>query len=198
MIIPIFPTLILKKTIDIDWNQNQILKYLDEYFLTQIQTNRVERDLHRIKVFGPLVQYMNSAVKEYWKELDYDPGYPIEISQMWANKYEKNASYPHNLENDSPSIITVVFYVSKESAEQGNLFFQSPNELLLQTQPLSSNRRYNTRFQEFDGRTGDLVCFPSWLQHGIQPNSTDIPRYSVAANYELKGLTTIKKMMNKI
>ena len=193
--IPLFPTIVLKDTITGEWNRDAIMAYLTGYFDRQIASGHVERDLHKVKEFAPLVKWMDSVVEKYWEMIDLDPGYPKSISHMWANKYERNAKYPHNLENDSPSIVTVVFYVDKTSAEQGNLFFASPNEMLLQTQPLSNKRRYEERFQEFDGRTGDIICFPSWLHHGIKPNNTDIPRYSSAANYELKNLYLYKKVM---
>jgi uncharacterized protein (TIGR02466 family) len=197
MIIPLFPTNVYKKTIEGDWNREQILTRLDQYFAEQLETKQVVRDIHKEKVFEPLVKYMNQAVAEYWKVLDYDPRYPVEINQMWANLYNRNAEYPHNLDNDSPAVVTVVFYVSKDSAEQGNLFFADPNDLIVKTQPLSPERRYINRYQEFDGRTGDMICFPSWLQHGIKPNETDIPRLSIAANYELRGLAMVKKVMGR-
>jgi hypothetical protein len=117
---------------------------------------------------------------------------------MWANRYDRNALYPHNLDMDGPANVTVVFYVQKESAEMGNLFFGNPLELILQTQPLTDERRHANRYHELDGRTGDLVCFPSWLQHGIRPNSTDTPRFSLAGNYELRGLQNIRRVMSTL
>lgn len=196
-VLSLFPTKVMTASIDVDWNREQVLARLDEYFKDQADTGVVVRTIHKEKVFEPLVNFMNNKVREYWDVLEYDPGYPIEINQMWANLYERNAKYPHNLDNDSPAVVTCVFYVSKESAEQGNLFFADPNGLLIKTQPLSAERRYKNRYQEYDGRTGDMIFFPSWLQHGIHPNNTDIPRLSIACNYELKGLDMIKKVMAK-
>ena len=195
MIIPLFPINIYKTSIDVDWNQAQVMARLDTYFDQQSADGTVVRNLHKEKVFEPIVKFMDAVVADYWDILGYDQSYPIGISQMWANKYERNAAYPHNLDNDSPSIVTCVFYVGKESAEQGNLFFADPNELVIRTQPLGYNRKFTNRYPEFDGRTGDLLCFPSWLQHGIQPNNTDIPRYSVACNYQLRGLDILKKAL---
>lgn len=196
-ILSLFPTRVMTASIDVDWNRDQVLERLDAYFKDQAETGVVVRNIHKEKVFEPLVNFMNAKVLEYWRVLDYDPGYPIEINQMWANLYERNARYPHNLDNDSPAVVTCVFYVSKESVEQGNLFFADPNDLLIKTQPISADRRYKNRYQEYDGRTGDMIFFPSWLQHGINPNNTDIPRLSIACNYELKGLDMIKKVMAK-
>lgn len=197
MIIPIFPTLIYKKQIPYDWNREGILPYLEEYFKLQIKTKYIDRDLHKQLIFEPIVNFMNECVAEYWKQLDYTESFPIELNQMWANRYDKNNEYPHNLDVDGPANVTVVFYISKDSAEMGNLFFGNPIELILQTQPLTEERRHRDRYLELDGRTGELVCFPSWLQHGIRPNMTDEPRYSLAGNYELKGLRAFKKLMSR-
>jgi len=196
-IVPIFPILISHSKIDVDWDKDSIMKRLDQYFIEQQTNSTIERTLHKETVFAPIVDYMNRTVKEYWKALDYTEQFPIELNTLWANKYERNTKYPHNLHMDGPANITVVFYVGKESSEQGNLFFGNPIELILQTQPLTEDRRHTNRYKQLDGRTGDLVCFPGWLQHGIHPNMTDIPRYSLAGNYELKGLQTFKKLMSK-
>jgi uncharacterized protein (TIGR02466 family) len=196
-IVPIFPILISHTKIDVEWDQPAVLKRLETYFAEQKITGKVDRTLHKDPVFASIVDYMNRTVKEYWKVLDYSSQFPIELTQTWANKYVKNDMYPHNLDVDGPANITVVFYIKKDSAEMGNLFFGNPTELIWQTQPLSERRRHDNRYHELDGRTGDLVCFPSWLQHGIHPNMTDEARYSIAGNYELKGLQAFKKMMEK-
>jgi len=196
-LIPIFPILISKTTIPYDWGRDNVLEKLELYFEKQKQTGIVDRTIHKDPVFKPIVDYMNETVAEYWKAIDYTDDFPIEISQMWANIYGYNTECPHNLDVDGPANITTVFYVNKDSAEMGNLFFANPIELILQTQPLKESRRHANRYQQLDGRTGDLVCFPSWLQHGILPNLTDKGRMSLAANYELKGLEAFKRMMSK-
>jgi uncharacterized protein (TIGR02466 family) len=198
MIIPIFPILIYKKQIPYEWNRDKILVCLEEYFKKQTATNIFDKELHKNPIFEPIVRFMNESVSEYWKKLDYTESFPIELNQLWANRYDRNAEYPHNLDVDGPANVTVVFYVRKDSAEMGNLYFANPSELILQTQPLTEERRHRDRYQELDGRTGDLVCFPSWLQHGIKPNMTDDPRYSLAGNYELKGLKSFKMMMSRL
>ena len=197
MIIPIFPILISKSTIEGNWNKEQILERLEHYFVNQQTTGHIDRALHKDKMFEPVVNFMNETVADYWKTLDYAEDFPIELNQMWANLYHKHDLFPHNLDVDGPANITTVFYVNKDSAEMGNLFFANPIELILQTQPLKESRRHANRYQQLDGRTGDLVCFPSWLQHGIHPNTTDQPRISLAGNYELKGLRTFKQMLAK-
>lgn len=196
-LIPLFPTLIYKEAITVDWNRDGVLDYLNGYFERQKQDSIVRTQLHKEPVFEPIVNFMNETAVKYWQMIDLAPEFPISISNMWANRYDRNNRYPHNLDVDGPANVTVVFYVTKDSAEMGNLFFGNPIELILQTQPLTEERRHANRYQYLDGRTGDLVCFPSWLQHGILPNNTDNARISIAANFELKNIQLYKKIMSK-
>lgn len=192
MIVPLFPTLIEHSSISSNWNKEVILKLLEEYFQRQLRTGIVERDLHKQKEFEPIVQFMNERVAEYWQALNYTHNYPIELSQLWANRFDNGVSYP--LHNDSPAVISTVFYVQKDSAEAGNIYFKDPKESIVQTQPLEETRRHNP-FHEVDVRTGDLICFPSYLEHGIKTNETNLPRYSIAGLYELKGLNILRRLV---
>jgi len=195
--ISLFPINVLVEKINVDWNKNKVIEYIEDYLKKQCKTGEVERDLHKQELFNPIVKFINDNVNNYWKLLNYSNDFPIEITGMWANRYDRHHDRPHDLDVDGPAIITAVFYVQKESSEMGNLYFGNPNELIWQTQPLSESRRHENRYTEFDGRTGDLILFPSWLQHGIKQNLTDVPRYSIAANFELKGLKMIKKIAGK-
>lgn len=190
----LFPIVVSKTTINVDWNKEQVLERLVQYFDEQSKTGVVDRNLHKEKLFEPIVNYMNSVVTQYWKDLEYSEQYPIELSQLWANRFDKGVGYV--VHNDSPAHVSVVFYVQKESKEMGNLFFEHPNESVIQTQPLTEQRRHD-RYEDINCSTGDLICFPSWLKHGIHPNNTDVLRYSLAGLYELRGLQTFKRMVNK-
>jgi uncharacterized protein (TIGR02466 family) len=196
-VIDLFSLKVMAEKINTDWNKDGVIQFIEKYLKDQNVTKEVDRNLHKNDLFLPIVNFMNQKVSEYWNLLEYSKDYPIEITGMWANRYDRKHERPHDLDVDGPAIITAVFYVHKESAEMGNLYFGNPIELLWQTQPLSEFRRHENRYTEFDGRTGDLILFPSWLQHGIRPNKTDISRYSIAANYELKGLKMIKQFVGK-
>ena len=190
-IIPIFPLLISHSKINVDWDRDGVLKQLEVYFSKQKITGIEEVNLHKEPVFSPIVDFMNRTVKEYWQALEYDETYPIELSRLWACEFNQTDSAP--LHVHGPSNVSVVFYIQKNSKEMGNLYFKNPNELVLQTQPLTNSRRWENRYYELDARTGDLVCFPSWIEHGILPNLTNTTRYVVAGDYELRGLQSIKK-----
>lgn len=195
--ISLFPINIYKDTIQQEWNSGLVVQRLEQYFEQQRADKVIVRTLHKEPVFGPIVDFMNQSVQRYWQQLNYDPHYPVEISSMWANLMQGDDQFPYALENHSPAVISAVFYVSKDSPEMGNIYFANPLEHMLQTQPLSPERRFGNNYSEVDTRTGDILCFPSWLNHGVYPNTTDRKRYIVAADFELKGLRYIKSMMNK-
>lgn len=196
-IVSLFPINVLIEKIDVEWDKDKVIEYIESDLKKQINDGEVNRNLHKQELFSPIVNFINQKVYDYWNLLNYTSDFPIEITGMWANRFDKQHARPHDLHVDGPANITAVFYVQKESAEMGNLYFGDPNELIWQTQPLSEERRHENRYTEFDGRTGDLIFFPSWLQHGIRPNNTDIPRYSIGVNFELKGLKMIKQITRK-
>jgi uncharacterized protein (TIGR02466 family) len=196
-IISLFPINVLVEKINVDWNKDKVIEHIENYLKKQCKTGEVGEDLHKQEVFSPIVKFMNDSVNNYWKLLNYSNHFPIEMTSMWANRHDRHHDRPHDLDVDGPAIISAVFYVQKESSQMGNLYFGNPIELIWQTQPLSESRRHENRYFEFDGRTGDLIFFPSWLQHGIRQNKTDIPRYSIAANFELRGIKMIKQLSKK-
>jgi len=195
MILPLFPINILKRSITIDWNPVAVNARLDQEFNAQLNGADVNRHLHKEAVFVPIVNFMNECAAEYWQVLEHNPQFPIEMYQLWANCFAKDDLRPHDLDNDAPANVTVVFYVQKDSPEMGNIYFGNPNELILSTQPQTLERRHKKKHAEVDAVTGDVICFPSWLPHGIRQNLTDTPRISMAATYQLKGLDFFKRLV---
>ena len=49
--INLFPITISKTTIQVDWNRDQVLARLSEYFELQQHTTKSVRDLHKEKIF---------------------------------------------------------------------------------------------------------------------------------------------------
>lgn len=194
MIIPLFPINILKRSITVDWNTEAVMARLDQEFQAQLNGADVHRHLHKEQVFAPIVNFMNECVAEYWNVLEHNPQFPIEMYQLWANCFSKNDLRPHDLDNDAPANVTAVFYVRKDSPDMGNIYFGNPNELILSTQPQTLERRHKKKHADVDAVTGDVICFPSWLPHGIRQNLTDTPRISMAATYQLKGLDFFKRL----
>lgn len=101
------------------------------------------------------------------------------IMNSWINIAEKGVN--HDFHSHPGYTISGIYYY-RVSAEQGGLGFNNPNPIV-----------YNAGFPE--GRTnpqsielipsdGDIVLFPSWLQHGTFENTSEEERISIAFNID--------------
>jgi ectoine hydroxylase-related dioxygenase (phytanoyl-CoA dioxygenase family) len=80
---------------------------------------------------------------------------------------------------------TAVLYIDA-SPEQGTLVIENPLDMILMTQPISPEVKYPMR-QEIEVHTGDLVIFPGYLKHSVNPNLTDKERIVLAFNIGCRG-----------
>ena len=140
--------------------------------------------LHKEKELLDVWEFVNEQIKIYWNKLGLvgNPG----IHYSWANKYS-NGGYAV-MHNHSPYFVSGCFYVYKESDEQGNIYFQNPNEALMSTLPQNDSFKLSQNCQDLSTYTGDLVLFPSWFKHGVRPNTTNIPRISIAFDVSYQGM----------
>ena len=126
-----------------------------------------ELGLHKIK------KEIDKHVRNYCDELGFEmQEYKME---SWFSKFEKG-NYAH-IHNHGITDISGVYYY-KTNGEDGRLFFKSPNKNLETSKcyiKLSGRRKYKPR-------EGDIVLFPGWLDHGVETNSTDNIRISLAFN----------------
>lgn len=95
------------------------------------------------------------------------------MSSCWYNiNYKDNFNRCHNHPGCD---LSAVFWVSGDS---GRLVFPNPN---IHSQ--WSTFRYSCA--EFEPEPGTLLIFPSNMDHWVEPNKSDKPRISIAANFNL-------------
>ena len=137
--------------------------------------------LKKIKQFceQQLKKYVNDIITPK-EELDFY------ITQTWLNITKPGEYHP---EHSHPnSIISGVFYISTE--EDDKITFTDPNvkiKELISLEPKGYNL-WNSITWFFPSITNELVLFPSWLEHRVEPNekaTTD--RISLSFNTFVKG-----------
>jgi uncharacterized protein (TIGR02466 family) len=100
------------------------------------------------------------------------------ISESWANTFEKEEVIGWHNHGYQPNTISGVFY-HKAPVGCGRLKFKSPNPYTVSFPCHASN--YNS-IVNIDPELGMIVLFPSWIQHGTEPNRTKETRISIAFN----------------
>ena len=137
---------------------------------------------------GKLKQFCEQQLKRYVKEI-ISPKYDVElyITQAWLNITKPGEA--HHIHAHPNSIISGVFYI--ETEEDDKITFVDPcnqikNLLSIEKEDFTI---WNSDTWFFPANAGELVLFPSWLNHKVQPNekaTTD--RISLSFNTFAKGV----------
>ena len=145
-----------------------------------------------------LKQFCEQHIKIYVKEV-INPREELDfyITQSWIN-VTKPGEYHHQHSHQN-SIISGVFYVSTE--EDDRITFSDPNakvKELIKFEKKAYNL-WNSSTWFFPSITNELILFPSWLNHRVDPNekaTTD--RISISFNTFIKGTLGIRKELTEL
>lgn len=135
----------------------------------------------------PELKYIKNEIvthlKHYFDEV-YAPKDVVEIyiTQSWLTKTEPgDFHHPHKHPN---SFISGVFYVHAEGETDKITFCRDMPAI--QIMPREWNK-YNSVTWWVPPSTGDILFFPSTLEHGVNKTSSATTRVSIAFNTFLKG-----------
>jgi uncharacterized protein (TIGR02466 family) len=142
-------------------------------------------DLHRRPGFKPLVQFLEAGVAEAANFLKWDRRQTMPVlSTCWANVNGKGAS---NVVHTHPHCFLSGVYYVQGSAESGRLFFLDPRPAAVMiAPPMTEFTPWTFQQVRYEPKPGRMLLFPSWLQHGVEPNHTDVDRVCVSFNVGLK------------
>jgi uncharacterized protein (TIGR02466 family) len=107
----------------------------------------------------------------------------LEFGQIWFQRYEVDSF--HGMHNHWPSSFSVVYYLEFDNAEHTATVFRNPNHLQIE--------QYNRRKIEFpkhfvpEVKEGDILFFPSFLDHYVPMNYSAKPRTIISFNFDLTG-----------
>ena len=127
---------------------------------------------------GLAVEILKHA-KDYCKLLQIKPTKKLE--NIWINI---NGYKDYNDYHDHPgAILSGVYYVKNSS--NSNILFYSPYTQIIKSYWLDYILHYNhntsSLFKHFS-REGELILFPSWLMHSVEPNMKKENRVSISFN----------------
>jgi len=134
-----------------------------------------------------LKQFCEQQIRIYVKDIiNPKKGLDFYITQSWLNVTKPGES--HHEHCHSNSIISGVFYISTEQSDK--IAFGDPNTKVKDLIEIGF-RDYNTWNSTnwfVPAITNELVLFPSWLSHKVEPNeNATTDRISISFNTFVKG-----------
>ena len=117
----------------------------------------------------------------FMKSLGEDPERSFVIKSSWMTQSLKH-SYGH-IHNHAPHDLSGCYYFKKSDID-GDIFFMNPVEVA-EYSPVG-RKSFLKKVQKHPGRVGDLLLFPSWLNHGVDTNLSDDERISISFNIDFR------------
>ena len=107
-----------------------------------------------------------------------------EINSIWYNSYD-NLDYQERHDH-FPEHFSMIHYLQFDSKEHYGTKFFNPCVPSLQFTQQQIFNRMNQQFLEFDDvEEGDMIFFPSFVQHLVKPNKSHKNRITIALNLKL-------------
>jgi uncharacterized protein (TIGR02466 family) len=152
-----------------------------------VSTNNYILELPKL---AKLKKSLLHAVDVYFKTtINPVDGVEIYITQSWFN-ITNNIQHHHQHAHPN-SYISGVFYVSGEG-EADKITFDAPSNPYLLAVNSKNWNATNSKTWWLPANTGDLIMFPSTLQHFVPTPKSNAPRMSIAFNTFLRGNLGVK------
>ena len=137
----------------------------------------------------PELQELFRAVTDKLAELHryftFNPAMRQVITEAWVNVNNRgHFNYSHN---HPGSFFSCVYYV-KGGANKGNIEFTNPipgHAYTIENHMVTAHNSFTGNALAIPPITGELVIFPSWLDHFVRQSESDEDRISIALNSKL-------------
>ena len=176
------PLLKLKVEEDTD-----ILHECEDYIMSKVQvdTPTQARFMNGPEKYRILEKYpdvrntLMGYVRHAFHTMSYSCRFDISTSWLTINKKGEHVQ----LHDHKNSFWSAVYYYGEYDGEGGELDIINPLPNLTSFRPNMRNiNKYTTPFTRVTPMKKDLIIFPSYLQHSVNPVRGDMPRKSLAFN----------------
>ena len=148
------------------------------------------------KSFSFLKKELYSRVEDYFnKVLSTTDAITPYITQSWLNFTETNQF--HHKHSHANSLVSGVFYINCHEESDKITFFKP--EVFQTIRPEIKNwNLYNSESWWLTVKTGDIILFPSSLNHMVETKEGDNTRISLAFNVFIKGTIGNNKQLTEL
>ena len=135
--------------------------------------------------FTNLLKQVEYRFNKLHSNIGLDPTVQQVISEYWINiNLNNKIQFPHSHPNRA---FSAVYYVSAGD-NCGDIVFLNPNKVLCQNfsdDCISDYNEFTATHWKITPKDNLLIIFPSWLEHYVQPNNSNVQRISIAFNSKM-------------
>jgi uncharacterized protein (TIGR02466 family) len=199
IIFPLFPTPVYISRLNRKLTKEELLfinkTKLDVYKNLSNTTSNDSYILNQ-KVFNLLKEDLYLRVQYYFKKilLYYDAVIPY-ITQSWLNYTEKDQH--HHEHTHANSLVSGVLYINSDEKFDKIKFLKKDSYQTIKPEIKDWNL-YNSDSWSFPVKTGDIILFPSSLNHMVDVKQGTNTRISLAFNTFIKGNLGQKNQLNEL
>ena len=193
------PVYIVKRDVGLSPKED---KDIEDIIAGEVYTNYGNTTSNNTYIFNnklkEIKQFCEQQIAIYVKEV-INPKEDLDfyITQSWLNITKPGEN--HHIHSHPNSIISGVFYISTE--EDDKITFCDPNTAIkdLMRYTLKEYTMWNSSNWCFTANPNELILFPSWLNHQVEPNmraTTD--RISLSFNTFVRGTLGNQKGLSEL
>ncbi|WP_172380789.1 2OG-Fe(II) oxygenase family protein [Vibrio sp. Vb339] len=181
----IFPTTIYHNNLAVSAVEKEAKNYIldqmkDCNVSTAFTTYNDNDQLQLLLPFKDLVPKLVECLSEYTKLIGYKNISNLKITSMWGSVQLLGGYHGKHIHANSHVSGTYYIDIPDNSAP---ITFYDPKESHRMMDSLGdeSNPRFARTCTVFP-KKGDIVLFPGWLQHKVEPHTNDVPRVTISFN----------------
>ena len=129
-----------------------------------------------------LTSIVTFRMRELAKKIELKDVHKLVLTNLWININKKsNTNMPHIHPN---SVLTAIYYVKVPPDSGDTVFLTSVKDYdqCFKDFMIEKYNEYNSPAYRLKPSQGKLVFFPSWLEHKVESNETNMDRISIAFN----------------
>lgn len=177
---PLFSKPIFKTSVDITGMDLTKVEWTENYnnFISKSQNILEQPEFETISqaVFDGVCEYFYGIMRASQKA-------EIAITESWLNKTEKGQV--HHRHYHPNSIFSAILYLQSEGETGQTKFITSEYQTL--EYDIDESNLYNSKSWSITPKVGDLLVFPSSVEHMVTEYQGNIPRITLSFNTFLRG-----------
>jgi uncharacterized protein (TIGR02466 family) len=178
---PLFSRPIMKQSINIDGLNFDNIKWGRNYNNSISQSQDVLEDVNFIHLKEECYKGLNEY---FYNMMSVSNDVEIYITESWFNKTEKNET--HHRHWHPNSLISGIVYLAGELEAGGDTTFITSQYNTLEFDVKEANL-YNSKSWSLPPLNGEMLLFPSQVEHLVDTYTGETPRISLSFNTFVKG-----------